>query len=41
MGKTKIEWTEETWNPFTGCSLISEGCIGYAKKMAKRLKAMK
>lgn len=41
MGKTKIEWTEETWNPFTGCSLISEGCINcYAKKMAKRLKAM-
>ncbi|WP_029899552.1 phage Gp37/Gp68 family protein [Nocardia brasiliensis] len=23
---TAIEWTEETWNPTTGCTRISEGC---------------
>ena len=26
MGKTSIEWTNETWNPVTGCSKISAGC---------------
>ncbi len=42
MNKTSIEWTENTWNPITGCTQISEGCRNcYAKKMAKRLKAMK
>ena len=40
--KTAIEWTEETWNPTTGCSKISAGCENcYAEKMAKRLQAMK
>ena len=35
---TKIEWCEETWNPITGCTPISEGCQNcYAKRMAKRL----
>lgn len=35
---TKIEWTEETWNPITGCTKISEGCQNcYAERMAKRL----
>jgi protein gp37 len=39
--KTKIEWTEVTWNPATGCTKISSGCKNcYAEKMAKRLKAM-
>ncbi len=38
---TKIEWTEVTWNPVTGCSKISPGCKNcYADRMAKRLKAM-
>jgi protein gp37 len=38
---TKIEWTEVTWNPVTGCSKISEGCRHcYAERMAARLKAM-
>lgn len=38
---TKIEWTEKTWNPVTGCNQISDGCKNcYAKAMAKRLKAM-
>jgi len=41
MNKTKIEWTEETWNPTTGCTKVSDGCkFCYAKTMAKRLKAM-
>lgn len=38
---TKIEWTEQTWNPTTGCTKISPGCkYCYAEIMAKRLKAM-
>jgi len=38
---TKIEWTELTWNPVTGCTGISEGCRHcYAERMAKRLHAM-
>lgn len=41
MNNTKIEWTESTWNPITGCTQISTGCQNcYAKKMAKRLSAM-
>lgn len=36
---TKIEWAEETWNPVTGCSPVSEGCRNcYAKRMAQRLR---
>lgn len=39
--KSKIEWTESTWNPVTGCTKISEGCLNcYAERMAKRLYAM-
>lgn len=38
---SKIEWTEVTWNPVTGCSKVSEGCRNcYAERMANRLKAM-
>ena len=38
---SKIEWTEATWNPVTGCTKISEGCRHcYAEKLALRLKAM-
>ena len=38
MAKTKIEWTEYSWNPVTGCSPVSEGCQNcYARRMAKRL----
>jgi protein gp37 len=37
--KTSIPWTDETWNPITGCSPISEGCLNcYARRMAQRLK---
>lgn len=38
---SKIEWTERTWNPVLGCSIISPGCHNcYAMSMARRLKAM-
>jgi protein gp37 len=38
---SKIEWTEATWNPVTGCTKVSEGCrYCYAEKLALRLKAM-
>ncbi len=41
MNKSKIEWTEETWNPTTGCTKVSAGCKNcYAEVMAKRLQAM-
>ena len=37
---SKIEWTDETWNPVTGCTKISPGCANcYAERMAKRLSA--
>lgn len=36
-----IEWTEATWNPVAGCTIISPGCTNcYAMRMAKRLEAM-
>ena len=39
MGKTKIEWTEYSWNPVTGCTPASEGCQNcYARRMANRLR---
>lgn len=35
---SKIEWTEQTWNPIIGCNKLSSGCKNcYAEKMAKRL----
>lgn len=38
---SKIEWTQCTWNPVTGCTKISEGCLNcYAERMSVRLKAM-
>lgn len=41
MSMSKIEWTDATWNPVTGCSKISTGCVNcYAERMAMRLKAM-
>lgn len=39
--RSKIEWTEHTWNPVTGCTKISPGCKHcYAETLARRLKAM-
>jgi len=41
MKTTKIEWTDKTWNPVTGCTKISSGCANcYAEIMANRLQAM-
>jgi protein gp37 len=38
---SSIEWTESTWNPTTGCDLLSPGCDNcYAERMSMRLKAM-
>jgi protein gp37 len=38
---SKIEWTDATWNPMSGCTKISAGCKNcYAEAMARRLKAM-
>ena len=38
---SKIEWTETTWNPITGCTKISDGCKHcYAAVLAHRLHAM-
>lgn len=36
-GKTKIEWTEKTWNPIVGCSVVSPGCTNcYAMRTANQ-----
>lgn len=38
---SKIEWTEATWNPTSGCTKLSSGCKNcYAEAMAKRLQAI-
>ena len=39
--RTGIEWTDSTWNPIVGCSVVSPGCTNcYAMKMAARIEAM-
>jgi protein gp37 len=41
MADTSIEWTDATWNPVAGCSVISPGCTNcYAMRMGARLEAM-
>lgn len=41
MSTTKIEWTEKSWNPLTGCDKVSSGCKHcYAERMAMRLQSM-
>ncbi len=38
---SKIEWTQQTWNPIVGCSIVSPGCTNcYAMKMAARIERM-
>jgi len=38
---SKIQWTDKTWNPTTGCNKVSQGCKNcYAEKMHKRLMAI-
>lgn len=40
-GQTEIEWTDVTWNPVSGCRIMSAGCTNcYAMRMAARLQAM-
>lgn len=35
--KTRIEWTDTTWNPVTGCSKVSQGCKNcYAERIFQR-----
>lgn len=39
--KSNIEWTDATWNPVVGCSVVSPGCTNcYAMKMAARIEHM-
>ena len=36
--RTKIEWSEATWNPVTGCTKVSEGCRHcYAEALAPKV----
>lgn len=38
--KTRIEWTDATWNPVTGCTKVSDGCKHcYAERVWVRLSA--
>jgi protein gp37 len=40
-GLSEIEWTDATWNPISGCAMVSPGCTNcYAMRMAARLQAM-
>ncbi|MDE0345712.1 MAG: DUF5131 family protein [Boseongicola sp.] len=42
MAETQIEWTDATWNPVAGCSIVKAGCTNcYAMEMARRLEAMR
>jgi protein gp37 len=41
MAESDIEWTEATWNPLAGCTMVSPGCTNcYAMRMAARLERM-
>lgn len=38
---TAIQWTDETWNPTRGCSVVSPGCVNcYAMKQAHRFSGL-
>lgn len=38
---TRIPWADETWNPMTGCTPVSEACVHcYAERMARRIYRM-
>jgi protein gp37 len=39
--KSKIEWTDATWNPVRGCTKISPGCLHcYAETFAERFRGV-
>ena len=41
MSSTSIEWTEETWNPVTGCTKVSPGCQHcYAERFSERFRGV-
>jgi protein gp37 len=41
MAETSIEWTDATWNPVAGCTVLTAGCTNcYAMRLAARLDAM-
>jgi protein gp37 len=41
MAESSIEWTDATWNPVAGCTILSPGCTNcYAMRMAARLELM-
>ncbi len=41
VGKTKIEWAQEVWNPVTGCTKVSPGCAHcYAETFAERFRGV-
>ncbi len=40
--KSKIEWTDASWNPVRGCTKISPGCVHcYAETFAERFRGVK
>jgi protein gp37 len=42
MADSSIEWTDWTWNPVAGCTIVTAGCTNcYAMRMAARLAAMR
>lgn len=42
MTTSSIEWTDKTWNPVRGCSIVSPGCVHcYAMKQAHRFSGVK
>jgi hypothetical protein len=42
MARSSIDWTDETWNPVTGCIKISPGCKHcYAERFAERFRGVK
>ena len=41
-GYSTIEWTDATWNPVTGCTKVSAGCLHcYAERLAERFRGIK
>jgi protein gp37 len=39
--KSRIEWTDSTWNPITGCDIVSPGCKNcYAKMFSERFRGV-